>query len=297
MGLSGTPVENNIMELYNITDQIKPAFFGTQKKFFNTYVKSNYSNRFTYKNLNQVYGKLQELMFRVNRNDVEVQLPKLIEKTYEVQLSKKELSFFWKYMAEQTNELTATTNAKVFASSSALRMSDIKVSSKERELMNVVKEVNGQAIIFTQYKQELARLENLLTNKSVYSMSGDTNKKERDIAVKNFLDDDEGILLMTEVGTHGLNLQKANTLINMDLPWTFARKEQRIGRIQRIGSEHESNLVINLVSCGIKIDDRVMEIIDEKKALHDMSIDGAKSYVSKAFVKDLRERGITFGSE
>jgi len=294
IGLSGTPVENNIMELYNITDQIKPGFFGTQRKFYNRYVKANYGNRFSYQHLDEVFAKLQALMFRKNRNEVEMELPALIEQTYQVQLNKKELKFFWDYMADQPNELVATTNAKVFASSSALRMNDIKVSSKEKELINVINDVNGQAVVFTQYKKELARIEDLINNKDIYSMSGDTSKADRNKAIEAFKADEEGILLMTEVGTHGLNLQCANTLINMDLPWTYAAKEQRIGRIQRIGSEHESNLVVNLVSCGIKIDDRVMEIIDEKKELHELSIDGQKSYVRKAFAKDLASRGIVF---
>jgi SNF2 family DNA or RNA helicase len=294
MGLSGTPVENHLMELYNITDQIKPAFFGTQRTFYKKYVKSKFGTRFSYRNLDEVYLKLQSLMFRKRKDEVELQLPSLIQKTYEVDLSKKELSFFWEYMRDQPNELAATTNAKVFASSSALRMPDIKISSKEKELINVLDDIVEQAVVFTQYKQELKRLEDLITNKNLYSMSGDTSKQKREEIIDGFLKDDEGILLMTEIGTHGLNLQEAGILVNMDLPWTYARKEQRIGRIQRIGSEHESNLAIDLVSCGIKIDDRVMEIIDEKKALHDMSIDGARAHVTKAFAKDLAKEGIYF---
>lgn len=291
MGLSGTPVENTIMELYNITDQIKPAYFGTQRAFFRDHVKSQYGNRFTYKDLDKVYKRLEPLMYRVEKEEVQSQLPELIRKRYNVPLTTKEEKFYWEMLAEQESILGAISNAKVFASSSALRM-DIKVSSKEKELLGLLDDLQERVVVFSQYKKEVARLETLI-NRNVYSISGEISKDGRNEAIKEFLLDDEGVLLMTEVGTHGLNLQKARVLINMDLPWTYARLAQRFGRVQRLGSEHQSNLVVNLISAGT-IDERVLEIIDEKKELMDLSIKGAKGYVAKAFAGDLASRGIYF---
>lgn len=294
IGLSGTPVENNIMELYNITDQIKPAYFGTQRKFYNRYVQDHYGNAFTYKNLDEVYRRLQPLMYRKTKDEVEVQLPKLITKTYEVSLTNKETKAYWDMLRNQENVLGAISNAKVFASSSALRIEDLKASSKEKELLKILGETTGQVIVFSQYKKEITRLEGLMGGLNYYSMCGDTKKRDRDLIIQTWKNDPTGILLMTEIGTHGLNLQTAKTLINMDLPWTYARLQQRYGRIQRIGSEHESNLVINLVSKDT-IDDRIQEIILNKKEVAEMSVDGkTQTRIASNFLSDLAGKGITF---
>lgn len=293
LGLSATPVENNIMELYNITDQIRPAYFGTQRKFFNKYVISKRGSKFTYRNLDDVYRRLQGLMFRRSKEEVEDQLPRLITKTYEVPLTAKENSFYWKMLKAQENSGGAFMNAKAFASSSALKMDDVKISSKEKELLNLLDDFNERVVVFSFYKKEIYRLKELLKDKNVYTMTGDESSIEKDQQKEAWELDDEGILLMTEVGTHGLDLQKSKVVINMDLPWTHSRLKQRYGRIQRMDSEHESNLAINLVSSGT-VDDRVLEIILDKKALSDASIDG-ETEIKKGFLEDLKKKGIVYG--
>lgn len=298
LGLSGTPVENNIAELYNITDQIQPAFFGTQRKFLQRYV-NQYNQQ--HQNLEEVYQKLQALMFRKGKKEVADQLPKLTKKLISVQLTKKEEKGYLA-MLQQCHEdgkgvLGAMANAKVFSSSASLRMEDLKISSKEKELVTIVGELQERSVVFSQYKKEVLRLKDIIEDKvpskDVYMMSGETTKSLRNLEIQNFLKSDGGILLMTEVGTHGLNLQAADTCINFDLPWTYARLDQRVGRIQRIGSEHDKNLVINMVSANT-LDDHIMEVIEHKKELFDLSIDGAKNYVANAFKEDLIGLGIDF---
>jgi SNF2 family DNA or RNA helicase len=294
IGLSGTPIENNLLELYNITDQIIPAYFGTAKVFAEQHVnKDRWGNIRGYKNLENVYHSLNNIMYRKTKDQVEVQLPNIVCSNIHVILNDDEYKAYWDMMKEQKNILGAITNAKVFASSSGLRM-DIEKSSKEAELLRILKEQfsNKKVIIFTQYKNEVDRLVDLIP-RELYAISGKDSKLVRGNMINNFLETDNGILLMTEVGTHGLNLQEVDTIINMDLPWTYARLTQRIGRIQRIGSKHESNLVLNLVSHDT-IDKRVLEVIDKKKELFEISVDGAKKYIANRFSEDLQERGIVF---
>lgn len=293
MGLSGTPVENQIMELYNVTDQIQPAFFGTQRKFYDKYVRQGGR----YHNLEEVYRLLQSLMFRVNKDEVIDQLPELRKQLITVQLSQKEMNFYEKMVAtamETKGVLGAIANAKVFASSAGLRM-DIAESSKEKELFTTLNEIEEKTLVFTQYKQEVYRLKTLtstkLQDREIFTMTGDTNRNNRDVIIEQFKDSENGILFMTEIGTHGLNLQAANVCINVDLPWNYSRLDQRVGRIHRLGSEHDKNLLINMVSDDT-IDLHIMDLIEHKKELFDLSIDGAKKYIAKAFMNDLKERGI-----
>jgi len=142
IGLSGTPVENNLKELYNITDQIKPAFFGTMRQFYRDYIRTQNGNKLVYKNLEDVYKRLTNLMFRRNKNEVLLDLPSLIQETIVVQLTNKELHAY-KEMLIGMHILQAVANAKVFASSSSLRM-DIDISSKEKELFTLLNEIRGK---------------------------------------------------------------------------------------------------------------------------------------------------------
>ena len=84
---------------------------------------------------------------------------------------------------------------------------------------------------------------------------------EKDAAVEAFRDG-VSVLLCSESGGEGRNLQFCNTLINFDIPWNPMAIEQRIGRIDRIGQTREV-FIFNLVTSGT-IEDEVLRILDEK---------------------------------
>jgi SNF2 family DNA or RNA helicase len=91
--------------------------------------------------------------------------------------------------------------------------------------------------------------------------SGDMTGPQKDAAVDAFRDQ-VPILLCTESGGEGRNLQFCNTLINFDIPWNPMAIEQRIGRIDRIGQTREV-FIFNLVT-AVTIEDAVLRILDEK---------------------------------
>jgi SNF2 family DNA or RNA helicase len=91
--------------------------------------------------------------------------------------------------------------------------------------------------------------------------SGDMTGPQKDAAVAAFRDR-VPLLLCTESGGEGHNLQFCNTLINFDIPWNPMAIEQRIGRIDRIGQTREV-FIFNLVTAGT-IEDAVLRILDEK---------------------------------
>jgi SNF2 family DNA or RNA helicase len=292
IGLSGTPVENDLKELYNVTDQIKPAFFGTMKQFYRNYIRAQNGNKMVYKNLEDVYKKLTDLMFRRKKDEVLLDLPFLIQETIAVHLTPAELSFY-REMLIGMHILEAVTNAKVFASSSSLRM-DIDISSKEKELFTLLNEMEGKRIVFSQSKTEVKRLAEMIKDEELFILHGEIPKLDRGGIAQQFKESENGILLMTEVGTFGLNMQHTNILINFDLPWTYARLEQRIGRIQRAKSKYDKCFVFNLMSKDT-IDHHVVNLITDKKDLFDKTINGdkkAKKWVQEQFAKDLNKMGL-----
>jgi SNF2 family DNA or RNA helicase len=292
IGLSGTPVENNLKELYNITDQIKPAFFGTMKKFYHDFVYDKTGSNFKYKNLEDLYKKLTDLMFRKKKDEVLLQLPKLTQETVVVELTPKELSFY-RDMLIGKPVLAAIANAKVFATSSTLRMHDLAISSKEKELFTLLKEMDGKRIVFSESKQEVKKLAELI-DEELFVLHGDVPKIDRGKIANEFKASHDSILLMTEVGTFGLNMQHTNILINFDLPWTYARLEQRIGRIQRAKSKFDKCFAFNMMSKGT-IDHHVINLITKKKELFDLSINGdkkAKKWIQEQFLSELSKMNI-----
>jgi len=99
--------------------------------------------------------------------------------------------------------------------------------------------------------------------------SGNMTPREKDISISAFRDD-VPILLSTETGGEGRNLQFCNTLINYDIPWNPMRLEQRIGRLHRIGQKRDV-YVFNLCMSG-SIEDYMMRILDDKINMFELVI-------------------------
>lgn len=75
--------------------------------------------------------------------------------------------------------------------------------------------------------------------------------------------DDAGIMICTEAGAEGINLQFCSLIINYDLPWNPQRVEQRIGRVHRYGQKHDV-VVVNFINKGNRADERVFELLSLK---------------------------------
>ena len=103
-----------------------------------------------------------------------------------------------------------------------------------------------------------------LAEHSPLYLCGATPSNEREILKNQFDVGDSKILIATEAGERGLNLQIASVIINMDLPFNPAKLKQRIGRIYRIGSKHETIRVINLLT-NDTVEERVLKLLEGKR--------------------------------
>ncbi len=131
-------------------------------------------------------------------------------------------------------------------------------------------------IIFAYFKPTLAYLQRRLHQDgfSCICVTGDiTDKDERDQIMQLFAQDDNRIMLMSEVGAEGLDLQYARVLVNYDLPWNPMRVEQRIGRIDRIGQKAESIAIVNFHVLDT-IDGRIFEHLHNKIRIFEDSVGG-----------------------
>ncbi len=127
-----------------------------------------------------------------------------------------------------------------------------------------------KAVVFTEFRRTQDYLARLLASKgyTVTCLSGDVSGTDKRQALVDEFRNRTQILLMTEAGAEGLNLQFCNLVVNYDLPWNPQRVEQRIGRCHRYGQQRDV-LVLNFLNRQNAADARLYELLAQKLALFD----------------------------
>jgi len=149
--------------------------------------------------------------------------------------------------------------------------------SKFIKFQEILEELDAQQIkqkiVFSFFKKTLDYLEVKLQNLgySVGKIHGDFTVEERFAVIKSFRQGKFDILLSSEVGSEGLDMQFCNVVINYDLPWNPMRVEQRIGRIDRIGQKFDKLHIFNLCIVG-SIEDRIYNRLYSKLGIFENSI-------------------------
>jgi SNF2 family DNA or RNA helicase len=143
--------------------------------------------------------------------------------------------------------------------------------SKHRVLLKLVKNSKDKMIVFVKYLGTLESIAAFLDRQQIphalfHGRMGSLEKEEQ---IRRFRED-KGILVATEIGGEGRNLQFCNQMVNYDLPWNPMRIEQRIGRIHRIGQNKEV-MIYNLCAEGT-IEEKILDILDRKINMFEMVI-------------------------
>ena len=168
------------------------------------------------------------------------------------------------------------------------RLKEIAIDAKAATLISNLREIfeedpRGKVLIFTQFRDTQSMLNELIVEQgwTAHLFNGGLNVAEKDRAVENFRDGTgPQVLICTEAGGEGRNLQFAHLLVNYDLPWNPMRVEQRIGRVDRVGQEHPV-LVFNFHVRG-SIESRILEVLDQRINLFENSIGGLEPILGDA---------------
>ncbi len=154
----------------------------------------------------------------------------------------------------------------------AHKAGQIGLSSKETKLVELLRaNRQGKALVFANFMATLDRLAEVLTAAGIrFSVfTGRQTAAEKAQAV-GLLRDEVPVMLCSEIGGEGHNLQFANTLINFDLPWNPMRIEQRVGRIHRIGQSREV-FIFNLCTAG-SLEDRILRLLHDKIRMFELVV-------------------------
>ena len=188
---------------------------------------------------------------------------------------------------------------KTISSFAQMKKNDSKYKHLKRELHKIQQEdcENNKIILFTSFRSVGDYLLQRLSEDGfiVYYLHGNQDKQKTQI-IEDFENcESASILLSTEVGAEGIDLQFCHIMVNYDLPWNPMRIEQRIGRIDRIGQQSPKVLIYNM-SCSSTIEDRVLEVLYNKIHIFENTIgdldDILGSQIEK-FVIDITSQSLT----
>ena len=287
IALSGTPFNNAVQDIWNILDFCKPNSLGTFWQFTTKYcIKDRFGGISGYKNLADLKQHISDNMIRRKKKEVLHELPDKLYETIYVELETEEKQIYEAVKNEISDELKEYEINKVLedkylsnilvkiirlkqTTGSLELVSDHKYSSKTNALKELLEDIihNGsKAIIFTQFAEMADILMRELEKYKPLLIAGKVNQDQRKENVDKFQNEEENqILISTEAGGFGLNLQRANYVIHYDLPWSISKMEQREGRAHRIGQK--SNLTIFRLIVQNTIDEYVLKILHKKQKM------------------------------
>ena len=133
--------------------------------------------------------------------------------------------------------------------------------SKPGALDRLLRRINEPAIVFTEYRDTLHRLADHLRDLAPVELHGRLTASERQEVLRRFVDGEARLLLATDAASEGLNLHhRCRLVINLELPWTPVRLEQRIGRVERLGQTKRVHAV-HLLAAGTCEEDSVAVLL------------------------------------
>ncbi|GHS99952.1 hypothetical protein FACS189421_11340 [Bacteroidia bacterium] len=272
--ITGTPIENRLIDIFSIISTIDPYFLGPLWEFSYQHClfdpeKPNKIN--AYYDLNPLNEKLSNILIRREKSEVLSQLPSVQQIDIPVKLSPLQEEYHAGYMQGisqivrkkfltpyDLQKLTLLLNsARMVCDSTYLIDEETNESPKLEELRDILFEKldlrnsNRKIIIFSEWIKVHKLIGQLLRENNIgfVELNGNVPVKLRGELIRQFEDTPEcKIFLSTEAGGAGLNLQVADMLINFELPWNPAKKNQRIGRIDRLGQKSHKLTIYNFIT-------------------------------------------------
>lgn len=301
--LTGTPLENRLEELVSIVQFIDIHRLGpTYRLLHDHQIKDENGRVVGYRALDKIGKTLEPVLIRRRKAEVLDQLPGRIEKLFFVPMTPQQQDYHdenkatvsrivqkWQRFgflteADQRRLMIALQNMRMACDSTYLLDQTTDFGNKSDELATLLDEIfetsNSKVVIFSQWKRMHEMLIRRFAQRDwqyAFFHGGVESSKRKDL-IDRFRDDPAcRLFLSTDAGGVGLNLQHANVVINMDLPWNPAVLEQRIGRVHRLGQTQPVQ-VFNFVAQHT-IEESMLEVIRFKKSVFAGVLDGGEKEV------------------
>lgn len=308
--LTGTPVENSMLELWSIFDFIMPGFLysisGFKEKFEKPAASGSNSPA-----LEVLKKHISPFIIRRLKGDVLSELPEKIENKLSLELSKDQKKIYMAYLDKIKNEIGSEisengfnrSQMKILAGLTRLRQicCDPSVFLENYsggsgkldvldELLDELMESGHRILLFSQFTSMLGRIKDMLLQKGVdyFYLDGSTKSQDRLKMASAFNSGEKKIFLISlKAGGTGLNLTGADTVIHFDPWWNPAVENQASDRAYRMGQENVVH-VIKLITRGT-IEEKIYNLQQKKKEMIESIIKPGETMLSKMSESEIME--------
>lgn len=312
--LTATPLQNDLKELFNLFTLLRPGQLGSYRSFKKNFIYDKRSP----KNSGELKGLLDEVMIR-NKHSKNIGFTKRHVQNIPIILSNQEREMYDRtthfirqcLRKEQVGisalplltlqrEICSSTFAAVLtlyklASKILLDQDEqqeavqllqlaqqIKNNAKMAVVEELVKKNPEKVIIFTEFLATQSYVRTRLEQAGFLTLAfdGHLSASKKEFTKYQFKEFPQyRVLVCTESGGEGINLQFCNTMINYDLPWNPMRLEQRIGRIHRLGQQRD--VFIYNLSIKDTVEEHLLRLLDEKVRMFQMVIGESERVIGK----------------
>ena len=277
--LTGTPLENRLDELYSIVEFIDDRRLGPAFRFFHSHRIVDEKGRVLgFKNLDKLRATLAPVLLRRTRDEVMKQLPERSTEIVRVQPTQEQLDLHdgqmrvvasivrkaWISEVDLLRLQKALLLCRMAADSTFLVDKQRPAWSSKLERLaelfdDLLAEDGRKIVLFSEWTTMLDEIETMLASRlrrvraTSVRLEGKVPQQKRHELVRRFREDPAcRVFLTTNAGATGLNLQAANTVVNVDLPWNPAMLEQRIGRAHRMGQKRPVQVFVMVTESTIE---------------------------------------------
>lgn len=295
--LTGTPIENNLIELWSLFDYILPGYLYSKRKFQEKFIKSDNGSE-------ELKKLIKPFILRRLKNEVMSELPDKIEKRFLIEMTEEQKKVYKAYVDDvkvKMKEKDFTTDKiTIFSYLTKLRQLTLdpsiliegytggsgKIDVAVELIENFIKE-NHKILLFSQFTSVLDSIKKVLEAEGIeyFYLDGSTKASERVQLVNEFNNSNKVkiFLISLKAGGTGLNLTSADIVIHFDPWWNPAIEDQATDRAHRFGQKNVVE-VIKLISKG-SIEEKIIKLQESKKEIINEIMSG--NYTNGGFLSSL----------
>jgi len=307
--LTATPIQNRIEEIFHLVSLLKPGHLGNASSFAETYGKGR-----TMQTDEHLKALVNKVMIRNRRLDTGIEWSKRHVETVMIEFSKEERELYNAVQALKIDDgqfSLITMLREACSSREALfltlknmmskypeppayfetlieKINAVTTNAKAEKALELIQTINDKVIIFTEYRATQLYLQWFLQQHGISSVPfrGGFKRGKKDW-MKELFKTRAQVLIATEAGGEGINLQFCHHVINYDLPWNPMRLEQRIGRVHRLGQTND----VYIYNFAVKdtVEEHVLKLLYEKIRLFERVVGELDDILTKMNMTDFEE--------
>ncbi|MET4060731.1 superfamily II DNA or RNA helicase [Arthrobacter sp. UYP6] len=306
LAITGTPMENNLLELWSLFAIVAPGLFPSARKFIEEYqrpIERGEDNKL----LARLRRRIRPLLMRRTKEAVAKDLPEKQEQVLEVELSPKHRKIYEMHLQRERQKLMGLikdldrNRMIVFRSLTLLRMLSLDASLVDEDYAGVpsakldalfeqLEDVTAEghrALIFSQFTSFLKKAAARLDAAGIPYAYLDGSTRDRGAVIASFKDGEAPVFLISlKAGGFGLNLTEADYVFLLDPWWNPAAESQAVDRTHRIG-QTRNVMVYRMVARGT-IEEKVMALKEQKAKLFSSVMDDDAVFSSALTAEDIR---------